>query len=145
MSHSCLFWTGQGVGWKEFPSVYHVVTKPQFANPILMQLPSRNKVQNLDFRLDKFIIQHDPSLQHFKILLDLASFIQHSPSQSSQLYVVFRLNEPASSAKPLIHAARTLYFLFPLARMLLPQISIRLSLSLFRFLFKRHFGQRARF
>ena len=96
------------------------------------------KFKTLDFCPAKLTIQHGPSHQHFLLLLGLTSLIPHRQSLSSQPYTICGLNEPAASGQALVHAFRTLYFLFPLPRCFPPRIHKSHPLTSFKFLLTHH-------
>ena len=87
------------------------------------------KAKTLEFCLNKLIIQHVPSLQHFKILQIwhlLSNVVHHCPHS----LCLCRLNESVLSGKPTMHTSGAVYFLFPLPRILFPQVAITPTTSL---------------
>ena len=87
------------------------------------------KAKTLEFCLDKLVIQHVPSLQHFRILQIwhlLSNVVHHCPHS----LCLCRLNELVLSGKPAMNTSGAVYFLCPLPRILFPQIAVTPTTSL---------------
>ena len=104
---SCLFCVSRQI-------LYHCATWEALLCNYLLMI----KAKTLEFCLDKLIIQHVPSLQYFKILQiwHLLSNVVH--------HCLCRLNESVLSGKPTMHTWGAVYFVFPLPRILFPQVAI---------------------